>query len=93
MRAEIDRLRNSNVSAERNQLFGDILVRQAQLQALANMDVRQAFIDLKTAHVGLVDTARNPTISFKDAEKAIYEFYQKAKALYDALHPAAGESS
>lgn len=89
---ETERLETSKVRAERIHLLGDILARQAQLRALANVDVRQPFIDLETAHTELVNAARNPTISFKDAQKAIYEFYQKAKALHEALHPAGGET-
>jgi hypothetical protein len=93
VRTEIEKLDLSVHEAERLRLISDIMTRQAQLQAFANQDASKPFTALKIANSKLVDIARNPQISFSDVVTAISDFYQKAKALDDALKPSPAKST
>ena len=93
IRTEVEKFDFSAHEAERLRLISDILSRQTQVQALANQDISQPFITLRIAHAKLIEVARNPQISFADAKTAISDFYQKAKALYDALQPSPAKST
>jgi hypothetical protein len=90
---EVRRFRHLTDAEERRELVRDILARQMELQPLANQDSRKPFAALREAHQKLVDIARNPQISFDDAKATISDFYKKAKALYDALHPSGGKKT
>jgi len=93
IRTEIDRFDQATNSTERLRLLSDILERQMQVQILASQNAIEPLTSLRTAHKKLVSLAQNPEISFDDAKKTVSDFYQKAKALYDALHPSGGVKS
>jgi len=63
-------------------LASEAIQGQASLKKLAELDAGSTFKQLGAAHKKLVEAARQPEFSLKDAESAILAFLQKADALY-----------
>jgi hypothetical protein len=70
-------------------LASEAIQGQAALKKLAEVDAGSTFQQLGAAHKKLVEAARQPEFSLKDAESAILAFLQKADALYVASQPKA----
>lgn len=71
----------------------ELINQQAALQALANTDASEPFVQLKKAHAALVALANGPQFSLASVEQALSAFASDADSLYSALHPATTSST
>jgi hypothetical protein len=80
---------NGNWTGGTELLASEAIQGEAALKKLAELDAGSTFKQLGAAHKKLVEAARQPEFSLKDAESAILAFAQKADALYQASQPKA----
>jgi hypothetical protein len=85
LQKEIDSLNRSASSLERYQLSDAIARQQIELNALAKADAGAPFFALRKAHRAVARALKNPNYSFVEASNLVLDFYEKSRALNDAI--------